>query len=40
MICRSLILLLLTLVVLATAGGCAGVSVRGEHAVGIGMGSR
>lgn len=37
---RPLVLLLLALVVLAAAGGCAGVSVRGEHAVGMGMGSR
>lgn len=36
--CRSLLLLLLA--VLLTAAGCGGVSIRGEQAVGIGIGSR
>lgn len=36
---RAVVCLLLLLVLLA-AGGCGGVSVRGEQSVGIGVGSR
>lgn len=36
---RSVVCLLLLLALL-TAGGCGGVSVRGEQAVGIGVGGK